>query len=213
MSVKMQQGMSPLRRAVRKIEDDIIQVPSKSSLFLDDFKDNQMRLVFVEDDSVYLVCRKGQELFFSTTFDREQVVTESEASELDGKVERKYHTPSFDSGWLNVTNDEKGTIEHGLGTQMLRIFAYFKRSDGLVFPLNCSFVNSDYSDVTTNLSISGNHSGIQFVMLNNKEILYSTQDSLFTTFNHINKDGVSTEYVDDNDGKIRVLVYRTGVTS
>ena len=209
MAVVMQKGMSPLRRAVRKIEDDIVIVPSKSSLFLDDFKDNQMRLVYVEDDSVYLVCRKGQELFFSSTFDREEVVTQSQAdSSLDNKVERKYHTPSYDSGWFDIESNTKGSLEHGLGSSILRIFAYFKRSDGMIFPLNPSFVNVDFDEYTSN---GTNHTGIQFVNINTKEIAYTVQDKAFLAFNHIDTDGNVSEFSDSSNGELRVLLYKTGV--
>ena len=213
MSITMQTGNTKLRREVRKLNNDMITVSSRQSLFIDDFADNQMRLVYIEDDSVYLVCRRGSELFFTAAFDREAEVSAQDLVEGDEPVIDKFHTPSYDSGWLDIEQNTLNKIEHGLGGELLRIYAYYKRvADGRIFPLNASFIQCDYQDHTGFDATDEDDAGIQFAILNDKEIGYSIQQWALIIYNHTDADGVKQEIEKMATGQLRILLYKTGAT-
>ena len=213
MSMIIHKGTTPLRRETRKNHNDMLTVSSRQGVFIDDFDEGQMRLVYIEDDSVYLVCRKGSELFFTTGFDRDVEVAKKELVEGDEPVLKQYNTPSYDSGWINIQNNTLRKIEHNLGGELLRINAYFKRtSDSRIFYLNPSFVQTDYDDYSSGFHATNiDTAGIQFAQLNDKEIGFSVLNHCITIYGHTNE-GVVQEVQNIDSGQLRILLYKTGAS-
>jgi len=112
--------------------------------------------------------------------------------------------PHYDSGWKDVTYNNRYTYKHNLGSKILLVQVYFKTDAHQIFNLS----HIGFSEAAENSS--NTDMGLAMQMHNENTISIGFARYHITAHENVPASDGAWTYVDD--GYLRILIWKTGLT-
>tara|TARA_R100000458_G_C8137654_1_gene150093 strand:- start:51 stop:638 length:588 start_codon:yes stop_codon:yes gene_type:complete len=111
--------------------------------------------------------------------------------------------PHYDSGWKDVTKNNRYTYKHNLGSKILLVQVYFKTDAHQIFNLS----HIGFSEAAENQS--NTDMGLAMQMHNENTISIGFARYHITAHENVPADDEAWQWVDD--GYLRLLIWKTGI--